>query len=409
MIAMNYYALLPISGVIPNIILILIVLYRNWKCPANRAYALTAFFTALWSLSVAFTFAAPDTETALLWDNISSSIVVFGASSFFTFFLVFTNADKKRRKYYIAVVYSLSAVIAVIALTTKLVTDHMETSYWGYITVPGLLGVGVFILFSFSIMIAGLILCARLVIRTPPGIEKKRAWTVLISLMVFVIGSGLTDAFPPMIGVEIMPMGSSLSTLTSIIIAYAILRYRLMSLTPSIAAKNIIKTMADYLLVMNKDGSVAFPSDSILKALGYKNAGRMNENLAGTFSGKMFESVIKRVEENEYIRDLETTLKTSDGKKIPVSLNGSLVKGGSGETLGYVLIMRDMTHIHKLIQSLQERTKELEKSKKELEASKDKLEDKMAEAERFNKLAVGRELKMIELKKRLKEAGIKAK
>ena len=69
--------------------------------------------------------------------------------------------------------------------------------------------------------------------------------------------------------------------------------------------------------------------------------------------------------------------------------------------------MRDMTRVQELIADLEDRTQELERSKKELEVSKEQLEVKMAEAERLNKLAVGRELKMIELKRKLKDLGRK--
>jgi PAS domain S-box-containing protein len=245
----------------------------------------------------------------------------------------------------------------------------------------------------------------RFYLRSKPGNEKQQAKLMFIGMSVPLLTAFVTELFPYAFGFEVVPLASSTTTITALFIAYAMLRYKLMSLTPSLAAENIIKTMADYLLVINREKTMAFLSDSILSALKYKNKDQLSGKLRETFPEKAFDTVIDRIEKESYIKDLETTLKTKEGKSIPVSLNGSVVKDNTGETLGYVLIMRDMSKIVELITRLQDRTAELEKSKKELERSKGELEMKIEESERLNKLSVGRELKMVELKKRIRELG----
>jgi len=67
---------------------------------------------------------------------------------------------------------------------------------------------------------------------------------------------------------------------------------------------------------------------------------------------------------------------------VPVSVSIMLRKGEEGEVVGYFFGVFDLTEIKKKEEELQE---------------------KMEELERFNKLAIGRELKMIELKKEIEE------
>jgi PAS domain S-box-containing protein len=104
--------------------------------------------------------------------------------------------------------------------------------------------------------------------------------------------------------------------------------------------------------------------------------------------------------EDEVFWNVDRILVTKNGEKIPVLMSGSLMQNDSDENYKTVLIVKDITerkqaeeelvkHREHLEELVKERTKELEK--------------KNAELKRFNKLFVGREFRIKELKEKIKE------
>jgi hypothetical protein len=144
------------------------------------------------------------------------------------------------------------------------------------------------------------------------------------------------------------------------------------------------------------------------------------------------------------ITGVETELVPKEGKAKAVSVSASALKDETGNIQGMIISAKDLTQIKRLEQDkirilehaqaeakaeVSQRTQELQKSKKELEISlsaekastqqlkasqqqqmaanqqlasaQKNLQDKLLELERFNKVAVGRELKMVELKEEI--------
>ena len=144
----------------------------------------------------------------------------------------------------------------------------------------------------------------------------------------------------------------------------------------------------------------------------------------------------EEIEEKKIILGKELTLVSKEKKKIPVSISISARKDEEGNFIGCFVGLTDITEIKKFREELEEkvkeRTKELEKRTKELEETKVSLEikvkartkaieeertsleekvkertkelqERVDELERFHKLTVGRELKMVELKEEIEK------
>jgi len=96
----------------------------------------------------------------------------------------------------------------------------------------------------------------------------------------------------------------------------------------------------------------------------------------------------KRIMKSRKMENIEEEY-IQDGKKVFVNTIKVPIRNEKENVIGLLGVFWDIT--------------DKKKAEEEIKKARDELQSKVEELERFNKLSVGRELKMIELKNRIKE------
>ena len=158
----------------------------------------------------------------------------------------------------------------------------------------------------------------------------------------------------------------------------------------SLYARSLIEASLDPLVTISPDGKITDVNEATVKVTGVSR-----ETLIGTDWSEYFaepdqaRAGYQQVFSKGYVTDYPLTIRHRDGRKTAVLYNASIYKDVAGNVLGVFAAARDVTAQKKAeAEVAEQRTKELER---------------LAELERFQKLTVGRELKMIELKKEIAE------
>jgi len=154
--------------------------------------------------------------------------------------------------------------------------------------------------------------------------------------------------------------------------------------------RSLIEASLDPLVTISPEGKITDVNEATAKVTGVRR-----EELIGTDFANYFTEPEKAREGYQqafargFVTDYPLTIRNRDGRLCHVLYNASVYRDVNNIVLGVFAAARDITPLKKAeVELADQRTRELER---------------LAELERFQKLTVGRELKMIELKKEVEE------
>ena len=155
-------------------------------------------------------------------------------------------------------------------------------------------------------------------------------------------------------------------------------------------ARSLIETSLDPFVTISPDGKITDVNEATVRVTGVAR-----EDLVGTdFSNYFTEPSKARDGYREafargFVTDYPLTIRHQGGRFTDVLYNASVYKDMGGSVLGIFAAARDITAMKKAEQELAEQRR--------------REQDRLLELERFQKLTVGRELKMIELKSEIRD------
>ena len=157
----------------------------------------------------------------------------------------------------------------------------------------------------------------------------------------------------------------------------------------SLYARSLIEAATDPLVTISPEGKITDVNEASVKVTGVSRDKLIGTDFSDYFTEpKKANEGYKQVFEKGFVSDYPLTIHHKNGNLTDVLYNASVYRDEKGDVLGVFAAARDVTAQKKLERDIADRKNELER---------------LIDLERFRKLTVGRELKMIELKKENEE------
>lgn len=323
---------------------------KNPSNPKNKRFLLFCLSSALWSLGFGFLIIQTTTDKAWLCRSIGMIGVfpyIYFGLSLLGYLADSSEKEKKLLKYsglfgFIIYPFIIDPKIQSFELTNYGMAYSFNTNFW--VTLYNIYFIYVLILIVITIT----------KFKRKTDLKRKRVTyrTILLYAIMLAIGATLDTVFPAL-GLVSFP-GSTITQFFGVCLIYSALSYEIKNSTSIENIAQYIFHLSNFpIIVFNSKNKLSLISDSACEFLG------ITKNDTNVMIQDIFDS------DNEILNENNT------GKEYKCSLNNSIcelsiqkVMDNYGDTVGYVVIIYDLTEKNKMISELEKAKIEAENASK---------------------------------------------
>ncbi len=312
---------------------------RRRNNPGVGTLALLMFAVAEWAFTSGLEAAVIGIPYKVFW----SKMEYLGAVSAPTLFLIFALAYGKKTRWLKPVYLVLLSIVPLIGLyvaATNELHGLIWTSFTPNPTLPNVLiyghGIGFFILIAYDYLIVSTGIIVLLKVWFHAKQPYRRQVGILLLGSLFPFAGGIVYTFFPdfLPGLDLTPVSFSL---TGLVIAFGILRFRLFDLTP-IARDVLIENMEEGILVLDAQNRVIDFNPAAQNILGATAKESLGQPITKVL--KFWPGIARRLQDNDKV---ETEFRLGADPPRYIHLHISPLYDQRKQLAGKLLVFRDVT------------------------------------------------------------------
>ena len=237
---MNPYAIPPLITDIILLVIGLFVYLKNRASKLNIIFSLFSFSMVVWLFGYTNMYLSKEPSIALKWARIGFLGIIFIPIFAYHFIISFLNL---KRKIILPIIYLL-AVPSLLLSQTNYIYSGIKEHFWGYYPIAGRI---YFVFLSmFGVLFTKGVLLLFSYLRKESGLKRNQIKYVCLS---FGLGAfGIVDYLVKYPIFDVYPFGYVCALLFTSLIAFAIVRYRLLDITIALTRAGIFAIV--YTLVL---------------------------------------------------------------------------------------------------------------------------------------------------------------
>jgi PAS domain S-box-containing protein len=360
-----------------------LILIKDAHARINQTCAAIFIFLFVWSGSYVLIHHPATTEKVMsICENISS----IGWIWFTLFFMCFCWMYARRKmagphKVFLALFVIIPVLLTYQQWTHYAIVNHHYRTYYGWMyewnRTPWLY---TFFGYYTICVVTGMYLIFNHLLKSDNSLIRRQSFILAGSGFISLVVGSLVNVVLPLVMTDPpVPIADVTTLVWGIGLAYVAIRYRMLDITPIMAARSIIAVMKDLLFLLDTKGMIISVNPSTVGTLGYGNewlGGMPFRNLVDQ-EDVLHASFMDRVSKVA-VYSTETTLIARAGNKIPVALSTSTIPN-----VGIVCVAYDISLQKQRTEVLREAKERLEsevtKATAELQETNEKLTQEIAE------------------------------
>jgi PAS domain S-box-containing protein len=348
------WALPPLlTGVVILCLGVLVAVLERFS-RVSRFFLLYTVALVLWQFCNLLTFSATTEAVALVWSRIGQMGVFLIYPSVFHFGSVIGKTEKQDQIYILMAWLSAMAIV-VISISTDWLVRGVYDFWWGYYPDYGWFGLIAVSIFA-GFLSAAIYRMVRLHDRAEHGsIQWRRA---RLFALAYIIGVLAVVDFVSTAGFELYPVGYLPILFHWVAITYVTLRYRLVDITPEIAAQQIVDTMTDALIVLDMEKKVRLVNPAAEQLFAINETDVVGRPLAVALQDDVAAGYMQAMLTDTNVSRFQLDYHpASDGSRT-LEFSAAIVKDNTRNPVAYVCILRDVTEQREMQFELERRVAE---------------------------------------------------